>query len=77
MVVPFWKSNFPKPFSYNRFVEIMPQCLQALSSFFHRVKGKYTEIRIIDSIKPVVFHNLRIKRNHLFKGLANRGKSSI
>ncbi len=29
MIVPFWKSAFPKLLSYNRFIEIMPRCLQA------------------------------------------------
>ncbi|MBR5558258.1 MAG: IS982 family transposase [Acinetobacter sp.] len=76
MIVPFWKSAFPKLLSYNRFIEIMPRCLQALSSFFHQVKGKDTGISIIDSTKLVVCHNLRIKRHRVFKGLASRGKSS-
>ncbi|WQE01169.1 transposase [Acinetobacter johnsonii] len=76
MIVPFWKSAFTKLLSYNRFIEIMPRCLQALSSFFHQVKGKDTGISIIDSTKLVVCHNLRIKRHRVFKGLAGRGKSS-
>lgn len=54
----------------------MPRCLQALSSFFHQVKGEDTGICIIDSTKLVVCHNLRIKRHRVFKGLAGRGKSS-
>ena len=52
----------------------MPRCLQALSSFFHQVKGEDTGICIIDSTKLVVCHNLRIKRQRVFKGLAGRGK---
>ncbi len=76
MVIPFWKSAFPKLLSYNRFVEIMPRCLQALSCFFHQIKGTDTGISIIDSTKLVVCHNLRIKRHRVFKDLANRGKSS-
>ena len=76
MIIPFWKSAFLKLLSYNRFIEIMPRCLQALSSFFHQVKGEDTGICIIDSTKLVICHNLRIKRNRVFKGLAGRGKSS-
>lgn len=76
MVVPFWKNAFPKLLSYNRFIEIMPRCLQALTSFFNQVKGKDTGISIIDSTKLVVCHNLRIKRHRVFKDLAGRGKSS-
>src|SRR5690606_25419984 len=49
MIVPFWKSAFPKLLSYTRFIEIMPRCLQALSSFFPPVQGKDTGISIIDS----------------------------
>ena len=76
MVIPFWKTAFPKLLSYNRFIEIMPRCLQALTSFFHQVKGEDTGISIIDSTKLVVCHNLRIKRHRVFKDLAGRGKSS-
>lgn len=42
MIIPFWKVAFPQLLSYNRFIEIMPRCLQALSSFFHQVKGNDT-----------------------------------
>lgn len=76
MVIPFWKTAFPKLLSYNRFIEIMPRCLNALTSFFHQVKGVDTGISIIDSTKLVVCHNLRIKRHRVFQGLAGRGKSS-
>lgn len=76
MVCPFWKSAFPQLVSYNRFVEIMPTCLQALTTFFHQIKGQDTGMSIIDSTKLVVCHNLRIKRHRVFKGLAERGKSS-
>ena len=48
--------------------------LQTLSSFFRQVND--TDISVIDSTKLVVCYNLRIKRHRVFKGLANRGKSS-
>ena len=76
MVIPFWKFAFPKLLSDNRFIEIMPRCLQALSYFFHQVKGQDTGISVIDSTKLVVCHNLRINRHCMFKHLENRGKSS-
>lgn len=76
MIVPFWKSAFSQLLSYNRFIESMPRCLQALNSFFHQVKRKDTRISIIDSTKLVVCHNLRIQRHRVFKGLAGREKSS-
>lgn len=76
MLVPFWKSAFPKLLSYNQFIEIIPRCLQTLSSFFRQVKGNDTDISVIESITLVVCYNLRIKKHRVFKGLANRGKSS-
>lgn len=76
MVCPFWKSAFPQLVSYNRFVEIMPSCLQALTTFFDQIKGQDTGISIIDSTKLTVCHNLRIQKHRVFKGLAQRGKAS-
>ena len=51
MVVPFWKSAFPKLLSYNRFIEIIPCCLQALSCLFHQVRGMDTGIRACPYLK--------------------------
>lgn len=76
MLQMFWKSAFPKLPSYQRMIELMPRCLQALSSFFHHVKGQCTGISIIDSTKIVVCHNKRIHQHQVFKGLAQRGKST-
>ncbi|RZJ99829.1 MAG: IS982 family transposase [Flavobacterium sp.] len=76
MLQMFWKSAFPTLPSYQRMIELMPRCLQALSSFFHHVKGQCTGISIIDSTKIVVCHHKRIPQHQLFKGLAQRGKST-
>ncbi len=40
MIVPFWKSAFPKLLNYNCFIEIIPRCLQALSHFSIKLKEK-------------------------------------
>ena len=32
-VCGFWKDPFPKRFSYNRFIEVMPRCFVALTMF--------------------------------------------
>ncbi|MFW1953746.1 IS982 family transposase [Acinetobacter beijerinckii] len=71
------KSAFPNLPSYNRMIELMPRCLQALSSFFHTVKGQCTDISLIDSTKIKVCDNRRIHRHKVFKGLAERGKTSM
>lgn len=77
MIQPFWKSAFPALPSYNRMIELLPQCLTALTCFFHQIKGQCTGISLIDSTKLPVCHNRRIARHKVFKGLAERGKSSM
>lgn len=44
------KSAFPKLLSYNRFVEIMPRCLQALSCSFIKLKEPIQEL--VSLIQP-------------------------
>jgi len=73
----FIHSAFPKAPSYNRFVEIMQHSLMPLYIFmtFCRL-GAVTGISFIDSTSLVVCHNLRIRSNKVFKGMAGRGKTS-
>ena len=71
------KPYFPGLVSYNRFVELMPAAGIALAIFLKKCKlGKVTGIAFVDSTLLRICHNLRINRNKVFKGLAQRGKSS-
>ena len=71
------KSNdFPKALSYTRFVEVMPSVMMPLHVLLHSFFGHKTGKYFVDSTKLSVCHNLRIRRNKVFKGMAQRGKTS-
>lgn len=70
------RAEFPNLPSYQRCIELMPRCALALSALFEALKGKCTGLSIIDSTPLTVCDNLRIKSHRVFKGLAQRGKSS-
>ena len=72
----FLRNEFPKLPSYHRFLELMPRCCVALVAFFQRIKGQCTGISFADSTSIAVCHNLRISRHQVFKGCAQRGKTS-
>ncbi|MBF7685400.1 hypothetical protein I2F17_06155 [Acinetobacter sp. B10A] len=70
------KTAFHQLVSYNRFIEIIPSGSQTMTTFFHQVKDQDIGISIIDSTKITVCHNIRIQRHRVFKGLAEKRKSS-
>lgn len=74
---PYLFREFPNLPSYNRLVELMPRCLSALFAFLHTLKAPCTGISFVDSTKLAVCHNRRIQEHRVFKGLAERGKSSV
>jgi len=72
------KKEFPKTLSYNRFVAIEHRVFVPMSLFFNTLRlGKCTGITFIDSTKISVCHNKRIKRNRVFKGIAQVGKNTM
>lgn len=75
-VCRFMNSEFPRRLSYTRFVALMPRCATVLAALFQTLKGACTGICIADSTPLAVCHNLRIERHRVFKGIAQRGKSS-
>ncbi len=71
------RAYFSKILSYNRFVEIMPSMLAPLILYTIKFKvGKYTGISFIDSTPLKVCHQRRIYAHKVFKGIAERKKSS-
>ncbi len=71
-------SEFPKPVSYNRFVELMQSCLMPMTIFAKTYcLGKCTGISFVDSTLIRVCKNKRISRNKVFKGIAETGKSTM
>lgn len=71
------RSEFPDLVSYNRFVELMPAVLIPLCVYLHKQKGTPTGISFIDSTPITVCHNRRISRHKVFRGSAQRGKTSM
>lgn len=67
---------FPELPCYARFVSLMARVLLPLTYYLESRKGQCTGLSFIDSTPLQVCHNLRIKRNKVFAGVAGRGKSS-
>lgn len=71
------KDAFPDLLSYKRFVALKSRTLLPLAAFMKsRRTGKCTGISFVDSTTIVVCHSRRIHQHKVFKGLAQRGKSS-
>ena len=69
---------FPNTVSYNRFVELMQAATLPMSMFLKSCcMGESTGISFIDSTPIRVCKNKRIKRNKVFAGLAQLGKSTM
>ena len=71
-------NEFPETVSYNRFVELMqavvvPMTIMLKTCFL----GESTGISFINSTPIRVCKNKRIKRNKVFKGIAEVGKSTM
>ena len=71
-------AEFPHTVSYNRFTELMQSAILPLGLFMKTCcLGECTGITYIDSTPIRVCKNKRIKRNRVFKGIAELGKSSM
>ena len=69
---------FPKTVSYNRFTELMQSVSLPLSIFVKTLcLGNCTGITYVDSTPIRVCKNKRIKRNKVFKGVAEVGRSTM
>jgi hypothetical protein len=68
---------FPRLVSYNRLAELMSCSALPLALYTQLVRrGKPTGIGFIDSTPLKACHNRRICQHRVFKGYAERGKSS-
>ncbi|EON77583.1 Mobile element protein [Lunatimonas lonarensis] len=69
---------FPDTVSYNRFVELMQAASLPMAIFLKTCcLGEGTGISFADSTPIRVCKNKRIKRNRVFKGIAQVGKSTM
>ncbi len=72
------KDDFPNTVSYNRFTELMQSTILPLTMFLKICcLGKCTGISFVDSTPIRVCKNKRIKRNKVFKDIAQVGKSTM
>jgi hypothetical protein len=78
MVLPGMISHFPELVSYDRFVALIPRYFPVLMSIssIKAIENTSTGFSFIDSKKLPVCHNCRIHSHKVFKGIAQRGKSS-
>lgn len=71
------KEAFPDLVSYKRFVALISKAMLPLAAFMKsRRCGECTGISFVDSTTIKVCHIRRIHQHKVFKGLAERGKSS-
>jgi len=71
------RGEFPHLVSYTRFVEFFPSALVPLCVYLHTGLGACTGVSFVDSTKLAVCHNRRIQQHRVFRGLAERGKTSV
>lgn len=72
------REEFPKQLSYSRFISIEHKVFAPMMLFLNIICfGKCTGITFVDSTKISVCHNKRIFNHKVFKGLAQRGKSTM
>ncbi len=63
--------------STSRFVGLMPRLLLPFDILLHCYRVQETGIYFVDHTKLVVCHNTRIRLNKMFRGLAQRGRTSM
>ncbi len=78
MVEQELRTYFPKQVSYKRFLQLISKSVPHLYVFtkWQCMQAQSTQIYFIDSKKLPVCHNRRIHNHKVFKGLAERGRSS-
>ena len=75
-VLADWRAGFPRLPGYSRFVELMAEVLEALTTFMQSCCGKSDGIAFVDSTALRVCENSRIPRHKTFVELAGRSQSS-
>ena len=77
IVLKHWRCRFPNLVSYSRFVELCQKVIPILNLYLQTKYGKCNGITYVDSTPLEVCHNKRSRRHRVFKGVAQRGKTSM
>ena len=72
-----YKSLFKEVLCYDRFIQIMPKLLVALSILLQCLFGEARGIYFLDATKLSICHGRREKRNKVFGKIAEKGKTSM
>jgi Transposase DDE domain len=76
-VLERWHYIFPGLVSYSRFIEFLPSVVAPLLAYLQSCLGKSNGIQFCDSTPLCVCKNPRISQHKVFKGIAQRGKTSV
>jgi Transposase DDE domain len=71
------RKYFPRALSYCRFVYLKPSAILLLSAYLFSKAGEQTGLYYLDSTTLSVCHNKRIYRHRVFRGIAQRGKTTM
>jgi hypothetical protein len=71
------RREFPHAVSYHRFVELLPSVIGPLTAYLQTCFGTCSGLSFVDSTPLAVCHNRRIPQHRVFRGLAQRGKTSL
>jgi transposase len=77
MLLARHSADFPGLVSYARFVRQMPVLIVPLCAYLQTSYGQHTGIAFIDSTALAVCGNKRIRRNRVFRGIAELGKTTM
>lgn len=69
--------KFPQAVGYQRLVELMPSTIGSLCAYLQTCYGSCSGLSFVDSTPLPVCHNRRIPQHRVFRGLAQRGKTSL
>lgn len=75
-ILRYHSLDFPALCSYGRFVQLQSRCVMPLFFYLICKRGDCTGISFIDATALRVCHNLRIPSHRVFRGSAERDKSS-
>ena len=71
------RREFPTAVSYQRFVELLPTTIGPFCAYLQTCYGSCTGLSFVDATALAVCHNRRIRQHRVFRGLAQRGKTSL